>query len=89
MIDERDWEAMNNKGWEQTTMNPRRAYYDGRKAGQAEMAVILQDLIAELQSEWMVYDDTDGHKSICKKDDGWVKAAADRAEQRLREVQGE
>lgn len=50
---------------------------------------ILTDLIAELRSEWETFVAGDGHRSIRMKDGDWVKAAADRAEARLREVQGE
>ena len=49
---------------------------------------ILLDLIAELQSEWEVVEASDGHRVIRKKSEGWVKAAADRAEARLREASG-
>ena len=59
------------------TTNPRRAWHDGRAAGRAEVAVVLLDLIAELR----------GDTGIC--DDVGVKEYTDRAEARLREVQGE
>lgn len=50
---------------------------------------ILTDLIAELRCEWETFTAGDGNPSIRMKDDGWVKAAADRAEARLRELNKE
>lgn len=49
---------------------------------------ILTDLITELLSgDWETY--TAGGGPIRMKADGWQKIAAERAEQRLREVSGE
>jgi hypothetical protein len=57
----------------------REVWEQGRAAGRAEVAVVLQDLIAVLRSaegEW-------GAPPT------WVSDPVDRAEARLREVQGE
>ncbi len=62
------------------TTNPRRAWHDGRAAGRAEVAVVLLDLIAELRAMPAACD-------VCCDAPG--ELAADRAEARLREVQGE
>ena len=71
--------------WEQTTMNPRRAYYDGRKAGQAEVAIILQNLIDDI-----VGQDGEGHEiTMGDNDECLICKAVDRAERRLREMQNE
>lgn len=60
------------------TTNPRRAWHDGRAAGRAEVAVVLLGLIAELRD----------HYENCT-DCGFMEVAADEAEARLREAQGE
>lgn len=54
-----------------------------------QLRQVLTDLIAELRSEWETFTAGDGNRSIRMKDDGWVKAAADRAEARLKEVTGD
>jgi len=72
------------------TTNPRRAWHDGRAAGRAEVAVVLLDLITELRAQ-------EGHMVAGGEADPDIIAAAgrvmlraaDRAEARLREVQGE
>lgn len=56
----------------------------GRDAGRSEVLPILQELIAEL-----VGDDGDGHEITPDGDTCTVCEAVDKAEARLREVQGE
>ncbi len=62
------------------TPNPRRALYDGRAIGRAEIAVILQDLIAELREHAAVHR---AHPVWAKEPERW-EAMADRAEDRLK-----
>lgn len=66
-----------SEAWEQTTANPRRAYRDGRAAGRAEVAVILQDLIAQVR---------EGHPTFGDEPPLWVKTALYAAENRLRKL---
>ena len=53
----------------------------------SERAILL-DLITELQSgDWETYDDTDGHKSIRRRGDGWGEAGAHADDRRVSDIE--
>lgn len=66
------------------TMNPRRAWHDGRAAGRAEVAVVLLDLIADLR-ELATCDIDLGNQT----DPETIAFLLDRAEARLKGLNDE